>query len=348
MKKEQPAIQDGSALISIDWLQFYVDTERLKESTIFEGKRKQYGTTYYKNVIEYYVDNIRVASLAYEPRSSILRPNSGQLKIANEVLYMQKFMQLVDALFTDIGIEEISISRLDICADFKKFSGNLMPQELIKKFIECEAWKIGQSKYSLHGKQSSKQTYQTLRFGTHESDVSVYLYNKSLELSQKRNKQYIQDKWRNSGLQSASETWRLEVSLTGSAIKFVDKESGEILAKNRRTIEREDVQRNLYYALIKKYFEFRENTGKSKKIYEKRIQIFDNCETSYGVFIEERQPEVSKRDKILISSLERFNNEARYFHAEERAELQRVQRNVIRRTGLDEWWRRHKQFYQRE
>ena len=112
----------------------------------------------------------------------------------------------------------------------------MYPLTLIKGLAAHTLRKVGKSKFALYGVQSSKGNFYTgIRYGVHGSDESIYLYNKSLELSQKVDKPYIRDCWVNANL-DAHNVWRLEVSLNPKVKQYVSRETGNIVSLSLDTL----------------------------------------------------------------------------------------------------------------
>ena len=172
--------------------------------------------------------------------------------------------------------------------DFNNFDNQWRPITLIRKFFAGELWYMGNSKFYSIGKQRSELDYEYLRFGKSTNSYTVYLYDKSRELMEEKDKPYIREIWRKVGL-DVDRVWRLELSLrcdiknllyVGGKIKktklgLVDELTGEILTNDVKTIEtksgiircvepinvdvvsnKEDIM-SLYMRIIAKVFRFR-------------------------------------------------------------------------------------------
>ena len=115
--------------------------------------------------------------------------------------------------------------------------------------------------FKMIGLQSSRHTYQYLRFGSKVSKVSAYLYNKTQEFRDVKRKNYIAEAWAANDIDEAAEVWRLEFSLKGDGIKFVNQKTGEWQTKNLEMVLDPTQRTQLYNALYLKYWDFRVNDG---------------------------------------------------------------------------------------
>lgn len=188
-------------LVSIDWLSIYCDCSAMAPSQDYIFDREPYGTSVYADMYTIYRYGEEIAILTCNPRSSALKKGTGVLKILNPILYQIGLDTIVYELLYTCNIQFINISRLDLCADFNHFESYSDMQLFFQDFLNLKLWKIGQAKYKvcankaeqlegeyfkLIGKQSSRHTYQYLRFGSKVSKISAYLYNKTQEFRDRK------------------------------------------------------------------------------------------------------------------------------------------------------------------
>ena len=267
-------------LISIDWLSIYCDCSHMAQGGDFVFQREPYGTSVYADMYTISLYQKEVAILTCNPRSSALKRGTGILKILNPILYSQALSSVIYSLLYDCNIEFLNISRLDLCADFNHFRSYPNMQDFFQDFLTLKLWKIGAAKYKvcankatefdcdffkMIGLQSSRHTYQYLRFGSKVSKVSAYLYNKTQEFRDVKRKNYIAEAWAANDIDEAAEVWRLEFSLKGDGIKFVNQKTGEWQTKNLEMVLDPTQRTQLYNALYLKYWDFRVNDGQVRK-----------------------------------------------------------------------------------
>lgn len=263
-------------LISVDWFQVTCVrpvTQNISEGMFFEGKHKTaegktciYQTrngrefnALFGNCLDIYLHDFRCATLYCEPRPGTMHPSVCMVKMANPILYSARWIWYLNDILSALRWDYNNISRIDVCADFNTFYGNLDPREFIRRYmfsgvhsnITPSYYRVGGNKYETIGRKEvvsenfegisvnfSRHVNEYLRFGKRSSGVATYLYNKSLELEQVKGKEYIRRLWHASGLADSRDTpvFRLEFSISPSAsnvkVKRTEEERAE-LAKAR-------------------------------------------------------------------------------------------------------------------
>lgn len=325
-------------LITIDWLSLYVQCPRIEYDSIFTIKRLPHGTRQYKCIDEYWLNNERIATLCHQPHSTILLAGSGILKYENQIFYKYGYERYIPYLLNEQSFNVLSISRVDIACDFQYFENKLAPQALISKFLHNKIWKIGAAKYRVIGHQAKQHHHDYLRFGSNTSDVSVYLYNKSLEMRQVKQKNYIIERWKELDFEKDKDIWRLEVSIKGSEIKFCDKNDGEVRRLIFSDLLNETNRKDLYFSMIEKYFEFRINDNQQRKNRMKRLILFSENAERYIIQIPDKHNITSKSDKIFVRKCEEMFAELRERNIANDNDLIYLMANMLNITNLQEWY----------
>jgi len=252
-------------------------------------KLEDYGTRQFKRLHRVSVPNEQggwddFAEVQSLPYSGILNRNSVIVRFVNRTLYRHDFWNMFDLFLEQQHFIFKGISRIDICADFNQFLHHT-PIEIIEGFAAKKYRHIGQgvgALYFNHGVMSDKITrrkdygvnYTGLSFGTHGSDLRVYLYNKSFELMTQGEKPWIRDRWNAVGLDGRN-VWRLEVSLKSKACKFKDRTTGQPVVLEEQSTKDEDELSKIYHTLVQKKFDFRINQKKCTNVSRlERIQLF--------------------------------------------------------------------------
>lgn len=321
----------GHSLISIDWLSIYVDCSLIKEPSGGQVKKMDYGTQVYQFTEYYQINGKDVAVLTWQPRSSALVRNTGIIKILNEYLYIANVYTIVTQILEDWGLVALSVSRLDICADFNQFVDYHDMQDFFQDFLTTKIWHIGKAKYkvignkarclqndtfALQGVQSSRHCYQYLRFGGNTSDISAYLYNKTLEFAEVKEKNYIRAMWEKNGMDNDCDVWRLEFSLKGNAVKIIDEVTGEVYTNKLDIIKEPMLLHRLYSTLYSRYWDFRVNDGQVRKDRMKRCNLLKINDMPFKLSKYTLAQDTTIGDKRLISSMERVYNELRHVDEE--------------------------------
>lgn len=300
-----------SSIISIDWLQIYADVSLLKYSDEYEAKILDYGTKNFEILEEVYLQGSLFCSVQRKPRSEIIKSHTAVIKFENSLLYFADAETIIATFLRECEIHLLSITRIDLAVDFKKFKNGLLPQSLVKGFMKEKYLKNGRGKYTLIGSQKNVLDVSYLRFGTKSSDVNVYLYNKSLEMKEKIYKPYIAERWKQLEGSPLQDVWRLEFSLTAKATTFIDEQTGEIQTITLNTFSNTKQQKEIISALEKRYFEFKINDGQQNKTRMKRLLLLDLEQTTFTNRYLPAGSDIYKRDKILMKNLYTLDKEHR-------------------------------------
>lgn len=311
-------------VLSIDWLQLHCSGVVSFPSN-WHVERALYSTRQFQYIDTVFFDNLPFCELVHTPLSSILDANMILLKVNNARLYEPSLFPLLNHVIDSLSLVVKGISRLDLACDFNQFAYGLKPEKLINNFITQKYKKLGQSKFKIQGEQKNKLNYSYLRFGSNTSDVSSYLYNKTLELKEVKDKPYIRDMWSASGIDLERDVWRLEVSLKGNRIKMVDESMGEIISVTLDNLQDKSFISALYTSIVNQYFKFVHNTGKSNVSREKRIVLFTGMIPHYKRYIFREIANSNRADKIFIKKLEAVNCELRA----SKSELQKDAHDLI-------------------
>lgn len=293
----------STSIISIDWLQLYVDLSLLDYADEFTIKTLDYGTKHFEILEEIYLQDSLFASIQRKPRSDILKSYTGIVKIENSILYFADAHNIITNFLHQCNISVLNITRLDIAVDFRKFKNGLLPQNLIKGFMKEKYLKNGRGKYTLIGEQRNVLDVSYLRFGTRASDVNVILYNKSLEMRQKIHKQYISDTWKQLKGSPMADVWRLEFSLKAKATTFLDETTGEMKELTLSLFSDDGLKKTVIKALEQRYFEFKINNGTQNKTRMPRLPLLDLAETGFTNRYFPSGSDIYKRDKSFMKRL---------------------------------------------
>lgn len=183
----------------------------LKESVEFiHGYSQQYAVWYGKYL---------VATLAIMPRNKTQHPASAAVKLANPVLYVADWHFILSDILATFSLRAVSLTRVDLCCDFNYFLGGLNPETFIRKYV-CKNGdsyiKHGSNQFAVYGhKGMAKTSFTSIRWGSRQSGVSVYLYNKTKELDVHKYKPWITNAWVAHSINPLA-VWRVELSISSS------------------------------------------------------------------------------------------------------------------------------------
>ena len=335
-------------IISIDYLTLYVQMSNRRKIDGFDFRVQKYNSKHFAKIAHIYIYNEKVANLEYEPHSSILDSRAGLLKIENNILYQKDMFHIIDLILDYICAKVISISRLDICADFEKFKNNLEPKKLIKNFMTERYLRNGRGKYTIIGNQKNVQDVEYLRFGSKSSEVNVYLYNKTIEMENVKHKAHIAELWKQNKLGIDKQVWRLEVSLKSQAMTYVDDDTGEYFKVNLDHLKDNQFIEKLYFSLVEKYFQFRKNDNTKNKSRMQKVNLFNKSDMIYSRIKITNEPDYTRRDKILLKNMYLF--EKRYPNATNIAKLasSQIERDLKNSDYLYKYFMKKKQLWDNE
>lgn len=339
-------------LVSIDWLSIYCDCTVMAPGPDYVFDREPYGTSVFADMYTIYKYGEEIAVLTCNPRSSAMKKGTGVLKILNPILYQYGLSDIVYSLLWDCKIQFLNISRLDLCADFNCFEGYANMQNFFQDFLNIKLWKIGAAKYKvcankatefdcdyfkLIGLQSSQHTYQYLRFGSKVSKISAYLYNKTQEFRDVKRKNYIAEAWEANNIDEQKEVWRLEFSLKGDGIKFLNAETKKWQSKNLEMVL-DPVQRvELYNALYLKYWDFRVNDGQKRKDRMKSARLLPIESSILKPVVISGSDITDREQKRMISAIERTYDEVRLKRQTRSEEIEGSIDQLVSFCGLRKW-----------
>lgn len=307
-------------MISVDWLQVYCLRDLVNQfacNSFFSGVGKnsrsvvsmyeiKAGTQYhpiYKESWTVYIRDFQVCHIWCKPRSSALDARACSVKLGNRVLYSSDWNFYLHDICDALKLQIKSITRLDVCCDFQRFANGLLPNEFITKYNkdgdinEIDTY-IRKYKNKYHTVAEKKFLYEVdekgskyitathiendyLRFGSRNSGVCTYLYNKTQELQESKSKNYIQEAWNNCGLIQEQDlpVYRLELSIQAKG-SWVHEKSASLLRKNIdmkevRLLSSSDIDtaqklENVFWSYCNHYFVFYHCKGQK---YRKNMPI---------------------------------------------------------------------------
>lgn len=331
---------ENRTAIAIDWLQCFCK----KNTTIFENykgiytiEKKEYSTRHFKDVYIVSLLNDEVATIQTSPFSKIITTGDSIIKFNNKYLYQNDLYVWTNYILKELGLQFISIGRLDISIDFNSLFGNKAPQKFIQDFTSGKVIKHGKSKVQLMGFQSDSLVYDYMKFGSTTSELSYYLYNKSKELREVKNKPYIIDFWHKNNITTGVDVWRLEFSIKKSQKDVIDTDTGEAFKLNDLSIIIRKNFESVVKKLVEKKFKFssRFNWEKTKEKYRvSAIKLFSfTNETIDLVRVSEKKCS-NRMDKIFIKKLENLTNDFQSKNVYFQTELDTVAAYFRRTRGL--------------
>lgn len=342
--------------INVDWLEVYTKVKGgipadIKEigTHTFCAVNENKQTANWGCLQSIYMDKKKVATAVSEPRQSIIPRDTVLVKLENRVLYTKQYISILYDIIDIYNLNYKGITRLDLCYDCNKLHNGRSVKKLIKDFITTgpednnHIYRAGSKRWTAYGCKgpSSSSEINGIRFGSRESDRGAYIYNKTLELIEAKNKPWITDLWKRIGLVSEvrvedlnkmsekerekqtemnsllsyvkTPVWRFEISLRGHGKDLLNMSTGEIFRLSPDMLVSQQAVERLFYIEAAKIFDFRIKAGHKRiRDYEK-LQIFENepvieCKP-YNI---SRQLDTGRSEKVCYNKLMKLMEEYSY------------------------------------
>ena len=306
--------------------------------TEFTIRTMDRGTRTCKVWEEAYQGSQRIATISREPYSSVMNPKMILIKFDNKILYRGDFPTLVKHILEEWGLNFVSFSRIDIAMDYQRTDDQKPAIQYVRDFLSGEILKVGKGKYACHGEYHYEYEPQYLRFGTPTSDVTAYTYNKTREMDQKGDKPWIRQTWEELEPEEELDVWRLEFSIKASCVKFLDKETAELLDTHNFDMILPENRVRIFQALLLKYWQYvpgdDPDTNKARRT---RKEILSLPGEPLFLYIYNSEEASNRTEKILIKKLKSMYDEMRDMSDDNLRELEITQEHVIQKHGLQEW-----------
>lgn len=212
---------------------------------------------------------IDVCHIFFSPASDCLDESRCIFKAANRLLYTQGWAAVLQDIVHTCNCYIVSLSRLDVCADFNAFQNGVLPGEFVRRFFNAPTAttpsyiRHSSNKFRTYGQKNTFEDgrapevdFQTLSFGSRESAVQTNLYNKSEEL-RTHDKPYIRDTWVAAGLDPEN-VWRVEFSLNSRGVCFRAQSGTMIRELALEEVALQDYLADLFLSLAQSHFSFHE------------------------------------------------------------------------------------------
>ena len=340
-------------IYNIDWLQFsaFIDIEMFNSTIILQNYKLEtcnFSTRHFK-IIKNIIDtrqNKQIAVITYLPHSSAISKNLALIKFDNWVLYQNYLINYIYEFIDVFKIQFNNLSRIDVCIDFQRIDyRNQKPDRFIKSFLSGYYQKLRKSKGQVYFNIGEKLDFQYIKFGSGKSRVCSYIYNKTIELEQVRNKPHISELWRKNNFNE--DVWRCEFRIQNFDFLLTDEETGEQITFNGNLagLKSFDVIKNvkpLFDALAKHYLTFKISGSDSNKSRLSGFRLFNESDKYQFNKTYNDNIEAGRSEKIFIKKLYELNNELKGSDHELGMYGKEVLMNVINATELTEW-AKHKQ-----
>lgn len=310
-------------MIAIDWLQVSGRLASTPPESVYINKYKDLDpfvakvdlidsskySPMFTAVKDVVADGVIYAQLSYCPRTSALAPDRATLKLENRVLYCQDRIKILYQICQAVGLEITGLTRLDLCYDCNKLANNMDPGDFIYQYVcnkpgvKGHIHRSGSTRFVANGSRKWHQHTKitSIRFGSKHSAIGAYIYNKTLELIEVKDKPWIRDAWERAGLISRTSpelgsmskterdymvrehsladycqnsVWRFEISIKSEGKDLLCLGDGNLFKLSCADAENQLDVEELFYIYAQKAFDFRRNTGQKNIRHYKPMRLF--------------------------------------------------------------------------
>lgn len=226
------------------------------------------------------------ADILAVPRSSMLNSNIVLVKIHNRFLYCQNYISLLYDICATFKLSIKGLTRLDLCYDCNSFHGGLKPHKFIKEFVTAEfdspryIYKVGAKQFRVYGGKSvsSATKFTGIEFGSGKSSKRCYIYDKTRELKEVKDKPWIRQYWQQNGLISdeKNHVYRAEISIKCDGMDLLNMSTGELFKLSPEYLRSQPAIEKLFHFYAARMFRFHRK-GKHTRVRDyDRIELFEN------------------------------------------------------------------------
>lgn len=331
-------------MLSIDWLSINY-RGIYNGSKVYTEKSLKVGSNVFKNIVELYHLGDLCFTILYNPASSAIRQDLIQIKVANKLLYHNGLLDIIQMLESDLCITFVGFSRVDLCFDFNTFNNKYDPKEFILHVASNKVIKKGKCKYDFRAINESFITYEYFRIGSSNSQISCYLYNKTKEMSDVKDKPYIREKWLLNDININLPVWRLEFTIKGDQWTMINMCTGEDIQHSISMILRADIQQLIFSHLYERIFKFYKNNRKLRKDRNQPLNLLTLPEGSFSLKNWSQFLDNTRSDKIFINKLLNTWDKLREMKKDEAINYYTLAEDTAKRHDLYEYFLRKLEFH---
>lgn len=277
--------------VAVDWLEVCCYGSGLREGFCvidgrrFEVYRTDKETALFRNLFEIKSHNLVIAEVKQNPRTTAIRKGLTLVKLSNRVLYSEQWAPLLIQLLKMLNLRYHGITRIDIAYDCNYYSDGRNPRKFLRDYVMKPLDEVGGiylagcKSFNAYGRKSisSNGTFNYLSFHSNNSKRRGYIYDKSLELQEKKDKPWIRKMWEDNGLVNDDKhhVWRSEISLRGDGSQLLNLDTGELFKLHIKYLDAYTQIVKLFHFYAGKVFDFRINSGQKNRRNFTRLNLFD-------------------------------------------------------------------------
>lgn len=314
--------------ISVDWLQVYtLSTEtypiptggEISESEFtFHFNLEDYQSAMFKNIISVQLRGLECATIESCPRSSKLKSNMCLIKLANRILYSNRYVEILYSLMNALHVVYKGITRIDLCYDCVRFNDGRSPSKFINNYLTIPDTEIngycrkGSDEFICHGRKAagSSSRVNYISFGSPQSRVRAYIYDKTVELEEVKDKPWIRTLWEENGIvgDEKNHVFRSEISIKSEGTDLLNMSTGELFKLSPVYLENQPQIEKLFHFYADKYLHFRVNEGQKYRKNYRKLELYGNKPkiTCKPMHIS-KSADTGRMEKICYNKLEKLS-----------------------------------------
>lgn len=278
--------------VAVDWLEVCCYGRTLEngffrwEGKNFSVEEEDRETPLFK---KYYVvkhNGLEWAQIRQEPKAGIMKKGLTIIKLSNRVLYHEKYVPFLMNLIQALHLFYKGLTRLDIAYDCNTFYCGRKPSRFVKNFVTKRVDEEGgmyvpkMKEYDFHLKKDihTNGLINYLAIGAKGSKKRGYIYDKTLELQEVKDKPWIREMWEKNGLKNdeKNHVWRAEISIKAQGSDLLNLETGQLFALHPNYLATYENVKKIFHFYAAKVFDFRVNNGEKNRRNFARIILFDS------------------------------------------------------------------------
>lgn len=277
--------------IAVDWLEVCCYGRDLEPSFFsWEGKhfsveQEDRETPLFKSFFEIKRNGLVWAQIRQNPKSGVMKKGLTIIKLANRVLYHEKYIPFLMHMIQALGLYYKGLTRLDIAYDCNEFYCGRKPSRFVHQFVTKRVEEKGgmyvprMKEFDFHLKKDihTNGMINYLAIGAKGSKKRGYIYDKTLELQEVKDKPWIREMWERNGLISDKKThvWRSEISIKAQGSDLLNLETGQLFALHPNYLATYENIKKIFHFYAAKVFDFRYNNGEKNRRDFAPLRLFD-------------------------------------------------------------------------
>lgn len=307
---------------NLDWVEFYCKFVPFSYETgedfspmicvaprhDYSAVLRPYGTRVYKYICDVSLHGIPLMTICYEPLSKIsaggiMDDRMCHVKLENEWCYNDGWADVFKDALRVFRLKPIRPSRIDLAGDLQHFECGMPANVLASGLMQRRYYKIHQSRWRANGNDAADLSWNSLAFGSKSSPVFTRFYNKSMELREGKDKQYIRECWENAGLDVSRDVWRVEFALTDTGKEVLDSETGERFDISIEDIDTHDKVTALFCYYAQHYWDIRKVEQDVSRYDCKRLAMFPSTPNQFLPVQRPHRSVCHRTDRLILNRL---------------------------------------------